>query len=274
MNFYLYGDTSDSDPWGQIAWLVQQLQAAEDAKQRVWIIGHIAPGLTDCLQNWSELYYQVVQRYSPHVIAEQFFGHTHRDEAQLFFAPGAKSNQTAIATAWMGPSATTFTNLNPGFRLYKVDSSSWNIMDSQTYVADMDQALAWDAAGTGPNWHLEYSARQAYGAAVPLADNQPLSASWWYSVTAAMEAPNSALFQKFWTYRSKSVKNISPCTFESGCQAEMICNIRAGKSADSCSVPHFRSRKRGDTNAEGEDLIFTRPQDKPWNEKLCGLTLH
>jgi sphingomyelin phosphodiesterase len=75
---------------------VDQLQAAEDAGQRVWIIGHIPIGAADllvdqvcfsvgCLHGFflfrrfaqSNYYDQVLQRYK-NTIAAQFFGHTHR----------------------------------------------------------------------------------------------------------------------------------------------------------------------------------------------------
>ncbi|KAG0362701.1 hypothetical protein BGZ54_008516, partial [Gamsiella multidivaricata] len=70
MNFYLYADVDDHDPNGMIKWFINQLQAAEDAGERVWIIAHFNPSQINCLQNWSAQYYEIVQRYSPHVIAE------------------------------------------------------------------------------------------------------------------------------------------------------------------------------------------------------------
>ncbi|KAF9952773.1 hypothetical protein BGZ72_005926 [Mortierella alpina] len=290
LNFYLYASTKDYDPNGEIKWLISQLQAAEDAKERVWIIGHVSPSQTDCIQNWSALYYQVVQRYSPHVIAEQFFGHSHRDEFALYYGPGAKSPQTALATAWIGPSVSPYTNLNPGFRLYKVDSKSWNVFDSQTYIADLNQAASWDASGSSPNWHLEYSARQAYGAYVPIAANQPLSASWWHNVTTVFEA-NGAAFQQYYKYRSKSSSLDTDCAAGSVCSKELICDMRAGKSSDSCTKNSSPLKKRADGEEEqnladpetlakvdpealaGADRLFKRADPKPWNKNLCGLPL-
>lgn len=38
---------SSPDPNGLLAFLVSQLQAAEDAGQRTWIIGHIPSGKSD-----------------------------------------------------------------------------------------------------------------------------------------------------------------------------------------------------------------------------------
>ncbi|KAF9399088.1 hypothetical protein BGX21_006794 [Mortierella sp. AD011] len=244
VNVYLFVNTKDYDPDGEINWLVTQLQAAEDAGERVWIIGHVPPSKPDCLRNWSSLYYQAIQRYSPHVVAEQFFGHTHFDEFALYYGPGVKSFQNAIATSWIGPSVTPYTNVNPGFRVYKVDSKSWNIFDSQTYIADLDQATSWDTKGTSPNWHLEYSARQAYGAYVPIADDAPLSASWWHNVTTAFEN-NDAAFQQYWTYRGKSANRLGSCAAGSACPAETICDLRAGQSLDSCTDIKLGSFHRG-----------------------------
>ncbi|KAF9438133.1 hypothetical protein BGZ76_009588 [Entomortierella beljakovae] len=270
MNFYLYSHTSDYDPNGEIKWLIAQLQAAEDAGERVWIIGHVGPSQTDCLQNWSALYYQVVQRYSPHVIAEQFFGHTHYDEFAVYYGPGAKNSQNAISTGWIGPSVTPYTDLNPGFRVYKVDTKSWNVFDSQTYVADLDQASSWDASGGSPNWHLEYSARQAYGAYVPIADNVPLSASWWHNVTTAFES-NGDAFQKYWTYRGKSANKMGACAAGSTCQSEMVCDLRAGKSSDSCTKISFALKKRSlEADPSGMSPLFKRDIERPWAKKHCG----
>ncbi|KAG0052698.1 hypothetical protein BGZ83_002217 [Gryganskiella cystojenkinii] len=286
MNFYLYGHTKDYDPNGELKWLVAQLQAAEDANERVWIISHVGPSQTDCIQNWSSLYYQAIQRYSPHVIAEQFFGHTHYDEFALYYGPGAKSTQNAISTAWIGPSVTPYTDLNPGFRVYKVDTGSWNVFDSETYVADLDKAPQWDAQGTTPNWHLEYSARQAYGAYVPIAADAPLSASWWHNVTTVFEK-NDAAFQQYWLYRGKSAGRIPACAAGSACPAEMICDLRAGKSSDACSNVSFgikRDLDEAEANMTEEELmmasladpsglhsLYRRSPPKPWNKKLCGL---
>ncbi|KAF9352129.1 hypothetical protein BGX26_010003 [Mortierella sp. AD094] len=276
VNVYLYVNTKDYDPNGEINWLVTQLQAAEDAGERVWIIGHVPPSKPDCLQNWSALYYQAIQRYSPHVVAEQFFGHTHFDEFALYYGPGAKSSQNAISTAWIGPSVTPYTNINPGFRVYKADSKSWNIFDSQTYIANLDQATSWDTADSSPNWHLEYSARQTYGALVPIADNAPLSASWWHNVTAVFEK-NDAAFQQYWTFRGKSANLLPACAAGSTCPAEMICDMRAGRSSDSCTDVKLGGRKRSiETEVEALDLsgfhsLYKRADPKPWNQGLCGL---
>ena len=52
-----------TDPAGQLQWLIDQLQAAEDKGERVHIIGHIPPGHGDCIQAWSWNYHKIVDRY-------------------------------------------------------------------------------------------------------------------------------------------------------------------------------------------------------------------
>ena len=48
-------------------------------------MGHIPPGHVDCVRVWSANFNAIVGRYS-HIIAGQFYGHTHLDEFQLFFS--------------------------------------------------------------------------------------------------------------------------------------------------------------------------------------------
>lgn len=92
-----------------LAWLVDELQKAETAGERVWILGHIPPGSADSrllastlftcesevdyhsfnhcavLSYWSASYDLVIKRYA-NTIAASFYGHTHKDEFQLSFS--------------------------------------------------------------------------------------------------------------------------------------------------------------------------------------------
>lgn len=72
-NFWLYEATMEADPSGQLAWLVGELQAAEDAGERVYIIGHMPMGSGDALHDGSNYFNQIVNRYQA-TIAAQFYG--------------------------------------------------------------------------------------------------------------------------------------------------------------------------------------------------------
>lgn len=54
---------NSTDPGGQLQWLVEQLSKAEEAGDKVHILGHIPPGSGDCLTAWSWTYYKIVNRY-------------------------------------------------------------------------------------------------------------------------------------------------------------------------------------------------------------------
>ena len=74
LNFWTYSTLeSTPDPSGVLAWLVSQLQAAEDAGQRVWIFAHIPPGNNDVYHDSSNYFDQVIQRYEA-TIAATFYG--------------------------------------------------------------------------------------------------------------------------------------------------------------------------------------------------------
>jgi sphingomyelin phosphodiesterase len=72
-NYWLYEKTMETDPSGQLAWLVNELQAAEDASERVYIIGHMPMGTGDAFHDGSNYFDQIVNRYSA-AIAALFFG--------------------------------------------------------------------------------------------------------------------------------------------------------------------------------------------------------
>ena len=74
----MFINTTDPDNAGVFKWMIKELQAAEDAGERVWIVGHVLSGWdgSNPLPNPTNLFYQIVERYSPHVISSIFFGHT------------------------------------------------------------------------------------------------------------------------------------------------------------------------------------------------------
>ncbi|CAL1300121.1 unnamed protein product [Larinioides sclopetarius] len=112
---------NSTDPTGQLAWLVAQLQMAENKGEKVHIIGHIPPGEPDCLGVWSSNYNRIINRYES-TVTGQFFGHTHSDEFELFYD---KTSQKPRASniVYIGPSVTTYDGFNPGYRIYTVDGN-------------------------------------------------------------------------------------------------------------------------------------------------------
>ncbi|KAI0654136.1 sphingomyelin phosphodiesterase [Cubamyces menziesii] len=230
-NYFNYINVTNPDLSGMLRFLTDELQDAEDAGDAAWIIGHVPAGWdgTHALPNPSDLFYQIVDRFSPHVIKAMFFGHTHQDQLMLYYANNATdiSASSANAAAWIGPSITPMTNLNSGFRMYEVDSGSFEVLDAYTWISDVSSYPALDAqTDFGPAFEFEYSTRDAYGAAVPdWGPDDPLNATWWHRVTEAMEKDDS-LTTSFVTYQGKSSVLTPSCTGE--CLAARICYIRSG----------------------------------------------
>jgi len=137
------------------------------------------------------------------------------------------SADTAQAVSWMGPSITPLTNLNSGFRVYEVDSATFEVMDAHTWRSDVNSFPSLDSqVAFGPTYAYEYNTRQVYGANITgWGVDDPLNATWWHRVTEAMEA-DSSLVTTFNTFQGKSSILTPPCVDD--CIVAKICYIRSG----------------------------------------------
>lgn len=155
LNFWLY--INSTDPYNQLKWLVDILQTSENNGEKVHIIGHVNP--STCLKSFSENYYQIVNRYES-TISGQFFGHQHNDAFEIFY--DLKNISRAVSVAYLAGSVTTFSFLNPSFRIYTVDgsykNSTFQVLDHETKILNISEANI----SNQPKWKKEYSAREAY----------------------------------------------------------------------------------------------------------------
>ncbi|KAL4062711.1 Metallo-dependent phosphatase-like protein [Scleroderma yunnanense] len=236
LNYFSYVNATEPDPFGILRFLTDELQDAEDAGERAWIIGHVNSGWDGTqsqlnptnLCKFTHLFISV-DRYSPHVIASKCFSIVlPNSDVQIFYANNATvmSAETAYTVSWIAPSLTPLTNLNSGFRMYEIDSAvshEYPSLDNQTEV--------------GPTYFLEYSTRETYGGNITWGTNDPLNATWWHLVTEPMDA-NPFLLQTFNKYQSKSSVQAAPCT-SSECLAAKICYMRSG----SASIAHHNCKQ-------------------------------
>ncbi|RMY17452.1 hypothetical protein D0867_06021 [Hortaea werneckii] len=234
-NYLNYINTSNPDVSGTFEFMIQELQAAEDAGERVWIFGHVLSGWNgeDPLNNPSDLFYQIVDRYSPHVIANIFFGHSHEDQIMIYYANnGTKQDrETALTAGWIGPSITPLTNVNSGFRLYEVDTATFDILDAYTFYSDVQSFPALANSTHGPVFQYEYSTRDAYGRAAGWPEDATLNATFWHAVTEAMEEDESnELVSMFNTFQGKSSVRSPNCTNDA-CAEAKVCYMRSGSAA-------------------------------------------
>jgi len=147
------------------------------------------------------------------------------------------SDSTAQTVAWIGPSVTPVTNLNVGFRMYEIDSATFEVLDAYTWFSDVTAfPILDDMLSFGPTFELEYSTRETYGAGVTgWGLNDPLNATWWHRVSELMES-DSTLVDAYNIFQTKSSALTPPCT--GTCAASIICAIRSGSApiaAANCS---------------------------------------
>lgn len=238
-NFLNFINTSNPDVSDTFRFVIEELQAAEDAGERVWFFAHVLSGWdgSNPMPNPTNLFYKIIERYSPHVIANVFFGHTHEDQFMIYYAKNATdpSRETALNTGWIGPSVTPLTNVNSGFRLYEVDTGSFDIYEAYTFYADVNSFS--NLTTHGPVFELEYSTRETYASAAGWPDSEPLNATFWHAVTEAMQRDHS-LVSTFNTLQGKSSIKSPNCT-NNACAEAKICYMRSG------SVPLGRQCPQG-----------------------------
>ena len=93
-NYLNFINTTDPDNSGSLKFLASELADAESKGERVWVLGHVLTGWdgSNPVPNPTDLFYQIVDRFSPHVIAGVFFGHTHE------VSPWSRDNLTPLSS--------------------------------------------------------------------------------------------------------------------------------------------------------------------------------
>ena len=251
-NYFNYISLDQPDQSGMLRWLTDELQAAENSNERAWIVGHVPTGWdgSNALDTPTNLFYHIVSRYS-HTIAHIFFGHTHEDQFQVFYnvtngnsTSANRNTQDAVASAFLGPSLTPLTNVQPSLRIYEVDPETYEVMDYHQYFTPVTAFQ--NLTDQGPIWHELYTARATYGnfsasaaankyvAGVPL-DNgvwpasAPLNASFWAALTDEMEV-RPELVELHNLYQGRNSPRSPSCDTQE-CQAAKVCYMRSGSSS-------------------------------------------
>ncbi|KAI0881108.1 sphingomyelin phosphodiesterase [Annulohypoxylon maeteangense] len=235
-NYWLYKDPMERDPSGQLEWLVRELDKAERAGERVYVVGHMPMGNRDAFHDASNYFDQIVRRYEG-VIAAMFFGHTHFDEFQLSYADyDNMSHANTLVTSYIAPSMTP-TSGHPAFRIYEVDPVTFAVLDATTYIANMSDP---EFSISGPKWTKYYSAKESYspliGKGLGLGSEQELTPAFWHNVTEALEK-NETAFEEYFERRSRRW-GVGICRGE--CKSMEICKMRAGRAQDNCVSPGLR----------------------------------
>ncbi|XP_034251962.1 sphingomyelin phosphodiesterase-like isoform X2 [Thrips palmi] len=218
---------NSDDPDQELHWLVEELQKAERAGEKVLVVGHIPPGTPECRSVWSRNFDEILLRYE-NTVSGLFFGHNHWDEFQLFFDRAVPDKLRPYAVAYVSPSVTPYEKPNPAYRIYYVDGehpdTTYSVVDHDTWTMDLKAA---NREGT-PEWMRLYSAAKAY--------NLPsLTPSSWTRLVRDM-ASNDALFDEFYKNYYRDSAERPAC--DNQCRRKILCQQLQGRSRDTtpCQV--------------------------------------
>jgi sphingomyelin phosphodiesterase acid-like 3 len=170
----------------QITWLRQQLDEARDRKQKVWVMGHIPPGvdlyataskMIDVCGGRDPVMFLSSERLtdaltdSADVVALAIFGHTHMDEIKLLKTetpdahPSLPQNITVKAKEAAGESlaiamkvVSSISPINgnhPSITLAQVDPTTAALRDYKVYTAS-------NRTGVDATWSEEYDFNSSY----------------------------------------------------------------------------------------------------------------
>jgi sphingomyelin phosphodiesterase acid-like 3 len=150
----------------QIAWMTKELERARKAKEKVWVMAHIPPGVDPystitkakniCdgkppqMFLSSESMSDAMAGYGD-VIPLAVFAHTHMDEMRLL-EPDKKDDHGPVAVK-MVPSISPIDGNNPAFTVATVDTETGVLVDYRVIAA---------ADKTGASWAEEYEYAKAY----------------------------------------------------------------------------------------------------------------
>lgn len=209
LNWFLsFPSSESSDPDHQLLWFVNTLDNAEKNNEKVYLIMHIAPSANDCGNDWYRNYLNIVERYK-NIIMGHFAGHTHDDIFTVSYSTNGTTLKPIITTYFAG-SVTPFTNENPGFRVYEIDSVTKAVIDYTEYAMNLTLA---NIQGE-PTWEPIYSARSAYS----LEDMSPEA---WRQASLKMGTDQDLLYQ-YWGRMGKNAFN-SECS--STCLHDVWCDL-------------------------------------------------
>jgi sphingomyelin phosphodiesterase acid-like 3 len=149
----------------QLAWLRQQLSEARASKQKVWVMGHIPPGvnlhatarrMADLCGGQNPIMFLSTEKLAD-MIAEfsdvvqlAIFAHTHMDELRLLKkdGQGPASSGKSVAVKMIASVSPIHGN-HPSFTLARIDPSSATLVDYKVFAASNE-------TGVNAVWTEEY----------------------------------------------------------------------------------------------------------------------
>ena len=220
INFFLL--LAETDPGNQLQWLNETLWESAENDETLWILGHIPTNNHFAYPKYAQMVLDILQPHA-HRIGGFFTGHVHTDGISVALD---KETEEPWLVQYVSPSVTSFTHLNPSYRVYDMDSGN-HVEDYKQYVTNITAANLEDKAP----WILEYSARDSY----QLPDMSP--ASW--AVFAREIFTNDDLFDLYYKhyYTSSPFVEIFAC-HQGPCRQKLVCGTLAGTQNETAQCMH------------------------------------
>lgn len=212
----------------QLQWLHDTLLDAEKSGEKVHILAHVPSYDNYCYIGWTREYRKIVERFA-HIIEAQFNGHSHVDEFNVYYKKNDSS--VAVGVAWNGGSTTTFTQLNPNYKMFYVDRKSFEIIDQETWMYNLTEANL--HPDRKPNWFLEYTFKDNYG----LTDLSPKSLDMLLQKLARSDDD----LLKYWTLKQKKADPLLAKGCDKSCLRDALCDLARTEYADDAACERLLS---------------------------------
>jgi sphingomyelin phosphodiesterase acid-like 3 len=154
----------------QLIWLRQQLAEARADKQKIWVMGHIPPGVdlystasrmvdvcggrSPAMFLASEKLADVLAEYGD-VVELAIFAHTHMDELRLLKAGGQATAAGKGVAVKMVPSISPIHGNHPSITLAQIDPSTAALVDYKVFAAS-------NQTGVDSTWSEEYDFARSF----------------------------------------------------------------------------------------------------------------
>jgi sphingomyelin phosphodiesterase acid-like 3 len=154
----------------QLAWLRQQFSEARVKKQKVWVMGHIPPGIDlyatvsrfiDVCGGRAPILYLSSEKMADElvefsdVVELAIFGHNHMDEMRLLKDDGQTPASNRSVAVKVVSSISPINGNHPSFTLAQIDSSSATLVDYKIFVAS-------NLTGVDAAWTEEYDFARSF----------------------------------------------------------------------------------------------------------------
>jgi len=260
-NSFVAGSPTYSTASTELTWLGQQLQAAQTAGQKVWILMHIPPGensqwiaqvaplpqdvadvesnpffmMWDPTVQWAPTtpsFLQTLQQY-PGVVTLILAGHTHMDEYRIL-APGYVVEQLPGISPCFGN--------NPAYKILTVTQNTFTPTDYQSFDLNLAYPLQFDplyqfSATYGVQNTLESSQETLYP---QFAADQNLLNMYTYLYTSGSEGVNSST-QQPWNPINDVNWPIFGCTIGEANESGYLTCVSSSASSSTDSASHSPS---------------------------------